>query len=402
LYIFLYKNKQILFVKKDLVKCRGDINNYLYILNNLTDGIAIIDGKKNILFVNSAFHKNIRSIKIHENIKEFDILTRNIELNSLLAQAVSDKNFKFIEKKISYYDMAEEKIANCMLFRIEAYDKYVLVIRDITYIQKIENIRAAFIQNISHELKTPITAIYGFIETLKNGAVYDPDISVKFIDIIYNHTKRLNYLIDDLITLTNIETEKYPVKYEKIAIKSAVEDSLALFEKKIKEKNLSVINDVMNVSFISDSVKINQIITNLIQNAVKYTETGGEIELEGYLANRETAVDFISNIENTSVLWNNLNLKENYSKLFFFTIRDDGKGVNYTNLLRLGERFFRVDSSHKDTEKGTGLGLAIVKHTLKLLKGSAVISSGLGNGFTFSLIMPVNEDSAAPAITIQN
>jgi two-component system phosphate regulon sensor histidine kinase PhoR len=254
-------------------------------------------------------------------------------------------------------------------------------------------VRAAFIQNISHELKTPITAIMGFVETLKNGAVENPEIRTKFIDIIGHHTKRLNYLIDDLITLANIETEKSPVKYEEINIKSHIDNSLILFEKEISEKNIGIINNMLNISFVSDSSKINQIITNLIQNAVKYTEKGGIIKLEGYITGAKTAYEFISDTEDTSVLWNNLPLKEDFKKFFFFSIEDNGKGVNYTNLLRLGERFFRVDSSHKGNHKGTGLGLAIVKHTLKLLKGGAVIKSSLGNGFIFSFVIPVTESS---------
>ncbi|MHB1546445.1 MAG: histidine kinase dimerization/phospho-acceptor domain-containing protein, partial [bacterium] len=200
--------------------------------------MAIIDGGKNILFVNDAFNKNIRSVKILSNIKEFDALTRNLELNSLIDKVVSDINFKFIEKKISYYDRAEEKIISCIVLKIGSSNEYAVITRDITYLQKIENSRAAFIQNISHELKTPITAIIGFTETLKNGAIDNPDVRIKFIDIIDHHAKRLNYLIDDLITLTNIETEKSRVKYERIHIKTDIDNSLALFEKEIKEKKL--------------------------------------------------------------------------------------------------------------------------------------------------------------------
>ena len=204
LYIFLYKNIQILFTKNKFKEYQDKIKNYLYILNNIMDGLAIIDGEKNILFVNGAFNKNIRSVKIQPNIKEFDILTRNLELNSLIDDAVSDTNFKFIEKKISYYDRAEEKIINCIILKIESSNEYAVIVRDITYLQKIENVRTAFIQNISHELKTPITAITGFTETLKNGAIDNPEVRIKFIDIIYHHAKRLNYLIDDLITLKNL------------------------------------------------------------------------------------------------------------------------------------------------------------------------------------------------------
>ncbi len=389
LYIFLFKNIQTLFAKNKFKEYRREIENYMYVLNNITEGLAIINRRKDVLFVNHAFNKNIRSARIGSNMGGFDFLTRNIELNSLIDEAVKNDNFKFTEKKISYYDRAEKKTTSCTLLRIGNDDKYALIVKDITGIQKIENIRTSFIQNVSHELKTPVTAIAGFAETLKNGAIDKPSVRIKFIDIIEQHAKRLNFLIDDLITLSNIETEKSPLKYETIDIEKNIESSLILFEKEIKEKNLSVINNIKKDFFVSDPAKINLIITNLIQNAVKYTDNNGIVIVDGYIADSLTAADFVSNIEDTSVLWNNFLPEENGGRFFFFSIMDNGKGVNYTNLLRLGERFFRIDSSHKDSIKGSGLGLAIVKHTLKLLNGSAVIKSGLGNGFTFSFVIPV-------------
>ncbi len=164
-----------------------------------------------------------------------------------------------------------------------------------------------------------------------------------------------------------------------------------LFENEIKEKKISIANKSKNDIFISDPGKINLIINNLIQNAVKYSNKNGKILIEGYTVNKSQAANFISDIEETSVLWNFYYPKESDSQFLFFLISDNGIGVNYTNLLRLGERFFRIDGSHKNSEKGSGLGLAIVKHTLKFLRGSAVIKSGLGKGFDFSFIIPVNK-----------
>ncbi len=398
LYIFLSKkiNRniliKILFAKNKLKEYEERISRYHYIFNNLSDGLAIIDYKKNILFVNRALNKNIRSVKIPADIKEFDFLTRNLELNRLVDSVISNNDIDFIEKKISHFDRAEEKIINCTIFRIGSSNEYAIIIRDITYLQKIENVRAAFIQNISHELKTPITAIMGFVETLKNGAIDNRETSVKFIDIIEHQTKRLNYLIGDLITLANIETGKSPVRYEEIAIKSHVDNSLMLFGKEISGKNIGIDNEVSDITFISDASKINQIITNLIQNAVKYSEKDGAVKLEGFIIDAKSAYEFILNPEGAHVLWDYLPLKENCEKFFFFSIEDRGIGVNYTSLLRLGERFFRAEGSPKDKNKGTGLGLAIAKHTLKLLKGAAVIKSSLGNGFIFSFIIPLTEN----------
>ncbi|MDA8273723.1 MAG: HAMP domain-containing sensor histidine kinase [Deltaproteobacteria bacterium] len=398
LYIFLQKKiyKDIL-IKKFLTKntireYEKQINLYLYILNNLSDGLTIVDKDKNILFVNPAFKDNVRSAAFPYSIKKFEFLIRNFEINSLVDNIINKDNLDSIEKRVSYFDKANEKTVNCKVFKIKDTEKYAVIVRDVTYLQKIENIRATFIQNISHEVKTPITAIMGFVETLKNGAMDNHATGIKFLDIIEHHTKRLNYLIDDLITLTKIETGRAQIKLEKINIKSSVEHSLSLFEKEIKEKKIDIVKNIGNGLFISDFSKINQIIINLIQNAVKYTEKGGIIKIEGSIQGAKTVYNFIAGVEEASVLWDNLSRAETLKEFFFFSIEDTGIGVSYTNLLRLGERFFRVNSSHTTEYKGTGLGLAIIKHTLKLLNGAAVLKSSLGNGFMFTFMIPLSQD----------
>lgn len=397
LYIFLsrkiYKHIMIknLLIKNRLKEYEEQINLYLYILNNLNDGLSIIDKDKNLLFTNAAFKDNMRSVALPNTIKIFELLTRNFELNSFVNNVINTDNLDFAEKKISYFDKADDKTVNCTVFKIKGLEKYAVTVRDITYIQKVENIRSTFIQNISHEIKTPITAIMGFVETLKNGAMNNYDTNIKFLDIIEHHTKRLNYLIDDLIILTKIETNRSPVKSENIAITSIVKHSLSLFEKEIQdEKKIDIVTNLSDRTFASDQSKISQIIVNLIQNAVKYTEKGGVIKIEGHIIDTKKACDLMSEAEKTSILWGRMDKSEGQGEFFLFSIEDSGIGVNYTNLLRLGERFFRVNSSHSGKYKGTGLGLAITKHTLKLLNGVAVLKSNMGTGFMFTFIVPLS------------
>ena len=130
----------------------------------------------------------------------------------------------------------------------------------------------------------------------------------------------------------------------------------------------------------------------IIHSAVKYTEKGGIIKIEGSIQGAKTVYNFIAGAEEASILWDNLGRAETHKEFFFFSIEDTGIGVSYTNLLRLGERFFRVNSSHTTEYKGTGLGLAIIKHTLKLLNGAAVLKSSLGNGFMFTFMIPLSQD----------
>lgn len=397
-FIHIFKQKldikravKLLFRKEKPREAIDASERFLYILNNLPDGLAIINSEKSILFINNAFGKNIRSIKKISGIKDFDFLTRNLELNKLIDSVIESKGTAIAEKKISYFDRAEEKIVQCTAFRIGLSEEFAIIVRDVTYLQKIENVRTAFIQNITHEIKTPITAIKGFVETLKNGAAENVETRNKFIDIIEHHAGRLNYLIDDLLTLTNIETGKFPLKFESINVKSQVNNSLVLFENEISEKKIDIIASGIDMEIISDPSKINQIITNLIQNAVKYSLRNGTIKIEASISDIGLINAIISDAENTGAIWNNLAHKdEKEGKFFLFSIEDSGIGVNYTNLLRLGERFFRVDSSHGSRHKGTGLGLAIVKHTIKVLEGCAIIKSSLGNGFGFTFAVPID------------
>ncbi len=391
LYYFLLKKKRGFSIFSDAaVNTRIKENeNFLKIYKNIfqqiTDGIAVIDINKNIIFVNNFFRKNIRS-GLSDNVKKFELLTRNYELNNLINRIIENQESNIIEKQISYFDKADEKIVLCKIFKINETKYYGVIIRDITYIQKIENIKSAFIQNISHEIKTPITAIMGFIETLKNGALDNHETAIKFFNIIEHHAKRLNSLIDDLIVLTNIETGSTSLKIEKIDLKNIIENSLQLFENEIKSKNLKIIKNLADFTFFSDSSKINQIIINMLQNSIKYTENSGKILIDTFLETNSGVNNIIADLSETSIVWGTID--SNADNFLYISVEDTGIGVSYPNLLRLGERFFRVDSSHSKDPGGTGLGLAIIKHILKLLNGTAILQSSLGNGFTFTVLIP--------------
>jgi two-component system phosphate regulon sensor histidine kinase PhoR len=391
LYYFLLKKKRVfsIFSNAAINNTIKENENFLKIYKNIfqqiTDGIAVIDENKNIVFVNNFFRKNIRS-GLSDNVKKFELLTRNYELNNIINSIIENQESNIIEKKISYFDKADEKIVLCKIFKINETKYYGVIIRDITYIQKIENIKSAFIQNISHEIKTPITAIMGFIETLKNGALDNHETAIKFFNIIEHHAKRLNSLIDDLIVLTNIETGGTSLKIEKIDLKNIIENSLQLFENEIKSKNLKIIKNLDDFTFFSDFSKINQIIINILQNSIKYTENNGKILIDAYLETNAGVNNIMADLSETSVVWGSID--SNADNFLYISVEDTGIGVNYPNLLRLGERFFRVDSSHSTDPGGTGLGLAIIKHILKLLNGTAILQSSLGNGFTFTVLIP--------------
>jgi two-component system phosphate regulon sensor histidine kinase PhoR len=237
---------------------------------------------------------------------------------------------------------------------------FVAIFHDITQLKKLEQVRKDFVANISHELKTPITAIQGFSETLLEGALDDKEHALKFIETIKANSRRINSLVDDLMTISKIElgvdkVEKSPVVFEDVA-----DTILAMLKDKAAQKHLtlktSVLPDLGAIS--ADRDRLIQILTNLVDNAIKFTETGGVI----------------------------FGINEEKNRTFIF-VQDTGIGIPQKHLSRLGERFYRVDAGRSRNMGGTGLGLAIVKHLVKAHGWDMQIESVVGKGMNVRIFI---------------
>ena len=223
--------------------------------------------------------------------------------------------------------------------------------------KKIENKRSEFVANVSHELKTPLTSISGFIETLQNGAVEDPVIRDRFIDIIAIETERLKRLINDILLLSDIEGNIHDIK-EDINIYDVTEHVFALMEPIAKEKNIQMINQVnQKINLTGSEDKFKQMLVNLVENGIKYGVKNGTINVIG---------------------------KED-SHHIHISVIDDGIGIEDKDLERIAERFYRVDKSRAQKAGGTGLGLSIVKHTAALFNGELFVKSKPGKGSEFTI-----------------
>ncbi|MEE1038087.1 MAG: ATP-binding protein [Eubacterium sp.] len=221
--------------------------------------------------------------------------------------------------------------------------------------REIENKRSEFVANVSHELKTPLTSISGFIETLQNGAVDDPEIRNRFIDIIAIETERLKRLINDILLLSDIEGNIHDVK-EDINVFEVTEHVFALMEPIAKEKNITMINDVNSkINLTGSEDKFKQMLVNLVENGIKYGVNDGMIKVIG---------------------------KEDFKHIHISVI-DNGIGIEKKDLDRVAERFYRVDKSRAQKAGGTGLGLSIVKHTAALFNGELKVKSTPGKGSEF-------------------
>ncbi|KIE17141.1 hypothetical protein DS62_06025, partial [Smithella sp. SC_K08D17] len=242
-------------------------------------------------------------------------------------------------------------------------EKTMIVFHDVTRLKKLEQIRVDFVANVTHEIKTPLTAIIGYLDTIKDGAINNIEETKRFIDIILKHAERLNRLVEDLLTISNIEMKETKLNFESVSLHAALTNVISLVEAKAKLKNITIQNDVReNIDQIkADKDKLTQIFVNVLDNAVKFTPESGNVVIKTDEAGAYTVV----------------------------SISDTGIGVPKDEIQRLGERFYRVDRSRSRDLGGTGLGLSIVKHLMIAHGGRMEIESQLGRGTKVSLFFPI-------------
>jgi two-component system phosphate regulon sensor histidine kinase PhoR len=242
-------------------------------------------------------------------------------------------------------------------------EKTMIVFHDVTRLKKLEQIRVDFVANVTHEIKTPLTAIIGYLDTIKDGAINNIEETKRFIDIILKQAERLNRLVEDLLTISNIEMKETKLNFESVSLNAALTNVISLVEAKAKFKNITIQNDVReNIDQIkADKDKLTQIFVNVLDNAVKFTPESGNIVIKTDEAGAYTVV----------------------------SISDTGIGVPKDEIQRLGERFYRVDRSRSRDLGGTGLGLSIVKHLMIAHGGRMEIESQLGRGTKVSLFFPI-------------
>ncbi|MDD5255578.1 MAG: ATP-binding protein, partial [Candidatus Omnitrophica bacterium] len=244
---------------------------------------------------------------------------------------------------------AKDKISGCLA-----------VIHDITEIKKLEAMRRDFVANVSHELKTPLTSVKGFVETLLEGALSDKENSRHFLEIIREHTNRLDNLINDLLNLSYLESNTVELRKSGLMIRDLAEEVLSGFGSQLKKKPLKAKNEIPAGLIVSaDKENLEQVLTNLIDNAIKFNRPQGSLVIRA----------------------------DDLGIAVKIAVEDTGSGIPAKDLPRIFERFYRVDKARSRELGGTGLGLSIVKHIVELHGGSvgAESTEGLGSKFWFTL-----------------
>lgn len=331
---------------------------------SMTEGVIAVDLKGIILDINPAAYK-IFDLPADVVGLSFYGVVRNTELQAFLEQIIKEK--KPIESEFTFYGTMERHIRiKGTVIRMDGdhISAVLIVLSDFTRIKKLENFRRDFIADVSHEIKTPLTALKGAVETLQEGAINEPESAAKFMDIISRHSDRLNALVRDILSLSELErkTSSEEMDFGLIKIAGPVTGAVELCKERANSKNISLklTEPAGDFKVKGDAQLLEQAIINLIDNAIKYNLAGTEIQVSVLASGKDV----------------------------FIRVSDDGCGIAQEHLARLFERFYRVDKARSRKLGGTGLGLAIVKHIAQLHKGSAEVQSTVGKGSAFTIRLP--------------
>ncbi|MDP4088164.1 MAG: ATP-binding protein [Bacillota bacterium] len=327
------------------------------ILKSMDSGVIAVDRNNRIMMINPSA-KKIFGIEKDIIGKSFIEQIRDFELESLLHSEEGAYN----EIKIFWPTEKVLRIKVADIVNESQLIGTVAVVHDITDIRRLENIRSEFVANVSHELKTPLTSIMGFAETLRD--VDDEENKQKFLDIINNEAERLTRLINDILTLSDLETHRKEVS-EVIDINNSISEVYNLMKNTAQAKSIKLVlepGEAQNLHGSSDKFK--QMLINLVDNAIKYSEKGDSVEIGSRTE------------EGQCVIW----------------VQDTGTGIPKEHIPRLFERFYRVDKARSRARGGTGLGLAIVKHIVLTFHGTIEVESEVGKGSKFIVKLPYNKE----------
>ena len=336
------------------------------IFAGMTEGVIALDMSGNILDINRAA---IQILELPQNAVglPFYTLIENEDLRELIEKIISNKEREESELTLHMVKPRYVRVRGAALSRRGNIFGAVIVISDITQIKKLENFRHDFIADVSHEIKTPLTAIRGAVETLAEGAIKEPENAEKFMQIITKHSDRLNSLVQDILSLSSLElkTGSREKDFAALKIASVLNTACEICQERAANKNVQIKTSQKDkdCQIEGDCQLLEQALINLTDNAIKYSEPGATVEIS---AVRE-------------------------DEFVVIKVKDNGPGIAKEHLARLFERFYRVDKARSRKLGGTGLGLAIVKHIAQLHGGSISVESELGQGSIFTLRVPVKQ-----------
>lgn len=339
-------------------------NELAAVLSSMAEGVMAVDMKERIISINKAAARIFETLPENLLNRSIPEVIRNPDLQKFINTALSSN--KNLEEDITLYQGGERilYVHNTPLEDPDGQRRGILVVlNDVTHIRKLENMRKDFAANVSHEIKTPLTAIKGFVETLRTAEGVEPKETERFLAIIEKHVDRLTTIVEDLMKLSKIERqdEKSDIHLEETSLKSVILSAVQTCREKADAKQITI--DLVcpeDISLRLDSRLMVQAMVNLLDNAINYSNENGDIQISASLHEKELRI----------------------------SVQDHGIGIPKEHLSRIFERFYRVDKARSRELGGTGLGLAIVKHIAHAHGGGVSVESNLGRGSTFSMHLP--------------
>jgi two-component system phosphate regulon sensor histidine kinase PhoR len=334
------------------------------VLSGMVEAVLVIDTNERMTRVNRAAERlfqidqtRVRNRSVQETIRHSDLhrfVRRTLELEEPV-----EGELTIVGTPDQYLQAHGAKLRDghgqCM--------GLVVVLNDVSRLKTLEDIRRDFVANVSHELKTPITSIKGFLETLKEGAIRNPEHAERFLHIVIKHTDRLSAIIEDLLSLSRIErdAEKGEMALEEKPLRPVFEAVVKACGKTAELKDITLELEVSDELLARINPRLlEQALVNLVDNAIKYSEPGHAVKISGQTGRGEVVIK----------------------------VQDTGCGIPREHLQRIFERFYRVDKARSRKVGGTGLGLAIVKHIVHAHDGAVSVESSPGRGSSFSIHLP--------------
>ena len=340
------------------------------ILGSMVEGVAVVSAAERLVFANPGFAEILGLDTPPEPGKGLVEIVRQTELIEAVRRVLHGE--PRVEAEIVTGTLRQHFFA-ATVAAVHAGETTgaVVVLHDVTDLRKLERVRRDFVANVSHEFKTPLTAIQGFAETLLGGAIDDPQNRGRFLEIILEHSRRLARLTDDLLKLSQMDADRLELDVRGVEVAQLVESCVETSQHRAVERNLRISVELTGglPNVAGDRRRLAEVLQNLLDNAIQYTLPGGQIRVTALVVDDDVV----------------------------FTVSDTGIGIPKADQPRIFERFYRVDVARSREAGGTGLGLAIAKHLVEVHGGRLWVDSEIGQGSHFHFSIPIfDPERAAP------
>lgn len=331
------------------------------LLDSMIEGVLVLDESNRVQFANRAFAQMFATVGMLQG-KPVAEAVRVPEVAEIVKRTdyegrVIDHELRMPGGPERWLQISAAAISSVERRRLGT----VLVFHDLTRTKRLERTREEFVANVSHELRTPLSLIKGYTETLLDGAKDNQEVSTRFLQTIARNAERLKLLIEDLLTISELESGRVTLNIQTMDLCELVDKVVEDFKTRASGRNVILVNDVPEMSVRGDSIRLEQVFSNLVDNAIKYGRQGGRVNIGA--------------------------IKAGVDKVEVF-VKDDGPGLPAESLERVFERFYRVDKARSREQGGTGLGLSIVKHIVQSHGGRVWARSEPGQGATFFFTVP--------------